>query len=78
MCAVNTCGGVTGKMISIQNIAVAAAATKMKGSEEGELFRLTLKHSIILAGLVGLIALMYVYVVPELMPAVRNAAFAPS
>jgi lactate permease len=78
MCAVNTCGGVTGKMISIQNIAVAAAATKMKGSEEGELFRLTLKHSIILAGLVGLIALMYVYAVPELMPAVRNAAFAPS
>jgi lactate permease len=65
-------------MISIQNIAVAAAATKMKSSDEAELFRLTLKHSIVLAGLVGLIALLYVYAVPELMPAVGNAASAPS
>jgi lactate permease len=78
MCAVNTCGGVTGKMISIQNIAVAAAATKMKSSDEAELFRLTLKHSIVLAGLVGLIALIYVYGVPELMPAVPVAPSVPS
>jgi L-lactate transport len=69
MCAVNTCGGVTGKMISIQNIAVAAAATGMAAGEEGKLFRFTLKHSIFLAGVVGLLALGYAYLVPGWMPA---------
>jgi len=71
MCAVNTCGGVTGKMISIQNIAVAAAATGMAASEEGRLFRFTLKHSAILAAVVGFIALAYAYVVPGWMPVVE-------
>src|SRR5438105_13222463 len=68
MCAVNTCGGVTGKMISIQNIAVAAAATAMGAAEESNLFRFTLKHSIVLAGVVGVIALVYAYVAPGWMP----------
>ena len=68
MCAVNTCGGVTGKMISIQNIAVAAAATGMAASDEGKLFRFTLKHSVILATVVGLIALAYAYVFSGWMP----------
>ena len=43
--AANSCGGVTGKMISPQSISVATAATKMVG-QEGDLFRFALPHSI--------------------------------
>ena len=42
--AANTSGGVMGKMISPQSLAVATAACGMVG-EEGTLFRFTLKHS---------------------------------
>ncbi|HYM10731.1 MAG TPA: lactate permease LctP family transporter [Bryobacterales bacterium] len=66
--AVNSAGGVMGKMISLQSIAVAVAATEMATSEEGKLFRFTLRHSIILATVVGLIALGYAYLVPSLVP----------
>ncbi len=63
--AANSSGGVMGKMISLQSIAVAAAATGMAGSEEPKLFRVTLRHSILLATLIGLITLFYAYVKPE-------------
>ena len=43
--AVNSSGGVTGKMISPQSISVATAATGMIG-QEGNLFRFALGHSI--------------------------------
>jgi L-lactate transport len=62
MAAANSSGGVMGKMISLQTIAVAAAATGMVQAEQSKLFRFTLKHSVLLAGLVGLIALLYTYV----------------
>ncbi len=65
MAAANSSGGVMGKMISLQSISVAAAATGMAASEEAKLFRFTLKHSIFLAGVVGLIVLAYAYVVPH-------------
>ena len=58
--AANTSGGVTGKMISPQSIAVACAATGMVG-KESDLFRFTLKHSLIFAALVGLITLAQAY-----------------
>lgn len=45
--AANSSGGVTGKMISPQSIAVAAAAVGLVG-RESELLRFTLKYSIIL------------------------------
>ena len=45
--AVNSSGGVTGKMISPQSISVATAATGMIG-QEGNLFRFALGHSIAL------------------------------
>ena len=61
MAAANSAGGVMGKMISLQSIAVAAAATGMKTSEESRLFRFTLRHSIFLASLVGLIVVIYAY-----------------
>jgi L-lactate transport len=65
--AANSSGGVMGKMISLQNIAVAAAATGMKRAEEGKLFRFTLKHSIFLASVTGLLTLFYAYVMPAWM-----------
>ena len=42
-----------GKMISLQTIAVAAAATGMSTADQSRLFRFTLKHSIFLASVVG-------------------------
>jgi L-lactate transport len=65
---VNSAGGVMGKMISLQSIAVAVAATGMPPSDEGKLFRFTLRHSVILVTVVGLIALAYAYLAPGLIP----------
>jgi len=64
MAAANSSGGVMGKMISLQSIAVAAAATGMKSSDESKLFRFTLGHSVLLVCAVGLISLFYAYVMP--------------
>lgn len=64
MAAANSGGGVVGKMISLQSIAVAAAATGMKRSEEGLLFRFTLRHSIFFAVMIGFLTLFYAYVMP--------------
>jgi L-lactate transport len=64
MAAANSGGGVVGKMISLQSIAVAAAATGMKRTDEGLLFRFTLGHSIFLAVAIGFLTLFYAYVVP--------------
>jgi L-lactate transport len=61
MAASNSSGGVMGKMISLQSIAVAAAATGMAAAEESKLFRFTLRHSIVLASLIGLIVVAYAY-----------------
>ncbi len=68
MAASNSAGGVMGKMISLQSIAVASAATAMKAEDEGRLFRFTLRHSILLASITGLIVMFYVYVAPQLAP----------
>jgi L-lactate transport len=65
MAAANSSGGVMGKMISIQSICVAAAATDMKGEDEAKLFRFTLRHSVFLATLIGLITLLYADVLPH-------------
>jgi len=64
----NAAGGVLGKMISLQSIAVAVAATGMATSDEGKLFRTTLRHSIILAVSMGLLVLAFAYVFPHLVP----------
>ena len=62
MAAANSVGGVMGKMISLQTIAIAAAATGLSVPDQSRLFRFTLKHSIFLAGLAGCLALIYTYV----------------
>lgn len=46
MAAANSSGGVLGKMVSPQNLAIAAAAVGMSG-QEGEIFRKVLKWSLI-------------------------------
>jgi L-lactate transport len=61
MASANSSGGVMGKMISPQSIAVASAATAMAAGEESRLFRFTLRHSILLAAVVGLVVLFYAY-----------------
>lgn len=68
MAASNSAGGVMGKMISLQSIAVAAAATSMPRAEEGRLFRFTLRHSVLLASLIGLVTVFYAYVMPAWAP----------
>ena len=68
MAAANSAGGVMGKMISLTSIAVAAAATSMKREEEYRLFRFTLKHSILLAFIIGLTVMFIAYVVPGWAP----------
>lgn len=62
MAAANAAGGVMGKMISVQTIAVAAAATGLPVVEQARLFRFTLKHSIFLGFVIGGLAMLYVYV----------------
>jgi lactate permease len=68
MAASNSSGGVMGKMISLQSIAVAVAAAGMHITEESRLFRYTLSHSIFLASAIGLVVVFYAYVVPAWAP----------
>ncbi|MEI9973463.1 MAG: L-lactate permease [Ignavibacteriota bacterium] len=68
MAASNSSGGVMGKMISLTSIAVAACATNMKREDESLLFRFTLKHSLLLASVIGLIVTFYAYVMPSWAP----------
>ena len=68
MASSNSAAGVMGKMISLTSIAVAAAATSMKREDEALLFRFTLKHSIFLASMIGLIVMFYAYVMPAWAP----------
>lgn len=65
--AANTTGGVTGKMISPQSIAVATASASLVG-QEGRLFRFTLRHSIILALIISAITFLQAYVVGWMVP----------
>jgi L-lactate permease len=45
----------------LQSIAVAAAATGLPAADEARLFRFTLRHSLLLVAIVGVIALAYAY-----------------
>ncbi|CAG2146357.1 Glycolate permease GlcA [Cupriavidus yeoncheonensis] len=65
--AANTTGGVTAKMISPQSIAVACAATGLVG-KESELFRFTVKHSLLFAVIIGIITVVQAYVLPGMIP----------
>ena len=67
--SVNSAAGVMGKMISVQSIAVAVAATGMSRDDESRLFRFTIKHSIFLMAVVAVISMLYAYVFPYAIPA---------
>jgi lactate permease len=63
----NLFGGVAGKLISPQSIAIACAATRLVGRET-DIFRNTMKYSLTLLGLVVLIVLLQAWVVPGVIP----------
>jgi lactate permease len=63
ICTANSTGGVMGKMIDAQSICVATAATHQIG-KEADIFKAVLRHSIILAALIGAITLLQAYVFP--------------
>jgi lactate permease len=66
--SVNSAAGVMGKMISIQSIAVAVAATGMTRADESRLFRFTIKHSVLLMVAMAIISMLFAYVFPEYVP----------
>jgi len=66
--SVNSAAGVMGKMISVQSIAVAVAATGMSRDDESRLFRFTIKHSVLLMLVMAMISMMYAYVFPGAVP----------
>lgn len=65
----NTTGGVTGKMISPQSIAVACAAVGLVG-KESDLFRFTVKHSLLFAAIIGVITYVQAYYLTWMIPTV--------
>lgn len=75
--AANVSGGVVGKMISPQSIAIAAAAGHLVG-KESELFRFTVKHSFIMLIFISFIVLGQAYlfssVIPQYQMLTANAA----
>jgi lactate permease len=71
----NTSGGVCGKMISPQSIAVATASTNLIG-REGDIFRFTLKHSMLLTTFIAVFAYLQAYVIKWIVPVYAKAAAA--
>jgi lactate permease len=66
----NASGGVTGKMISPQSIAIGAAAVGLVG-KESDLFRFTVKHSFIMLFVICLLTYAQAYVIPWIVPRYR-------
>jgi lactate permease len=75
--AANVSGGVVGKMISPQSIAVAAAAGHLVG-KESDLFRFTFKHSFIMLSFICVIVLAQAYVFSWLIPKYQMLSANPS
>jgi lactate permease len=46
------------------------AATGMTTADESRLFRFTIKHSVLLMAVMGIIAMLYAYVFPGAIPVV--------
>ncbi len=63
----NASGGVTGKMISPQSIAIGAAAVGLVG-KESDLFRFTVKHSFIMLLVICILTSLQAYVIPWIIP----------
>jgi len=67
LAATNSSGAVAGKMISPQNIAIGVTTVGLIG-QEGKVLHSTFWHSVLLAGLIGLIAWIEAYSLPGLIP----------
>ncbi|HVN78537.1 MAG TPA: L-lactate permease [Terriglobia bacterium] len=67
LAAMNSSGAVTGKMISPQNIAVGVTTVALIG-QEGRILRGTFWHSVLLAFMLGLVALAQAYWLPGMVP----------
>jgi lactate permease len=65
--AANASGGVTGKMISPQSLAIGAAAVGLVG-KESELLRFTVKHSFIMLFVVCILTMLQAYVITWIIP----------
>lgn len=65
--AANSVGGVVGKMISPQSIAIACAAVGLVG-KESDLFRFTIKYSIILVIGIGIFTYALAFWIPWAIP----------
>ena len=63
----NASGGVTGKMISPQSIAIGAAAVGLVG-KESNLFRFTVKHSFIMLLIISILTYLQAYVIKWVVP----------
>jgi lactate permease len=72
----NASGGVTGKMISPQSIAIGAAAVGLVG-KESDLFRFTLKHSFIMLLVICVLTLLQAYVIKWIVPAYTMTEIVP-
>jgi lactate permease len=67
MTSANSAGGVMGKMIDAQSIVVASTACRLEG-REAEVWKAVFRHSLVLASLVGLVVLVYAYLLPWVIP----------
>ena len=67
LAAINSSGAVTGKMISPQNIAIGVTTVGLIG-EEGKILRATFWHSVLLAAMLGAVALAQAYWLPRMVP----------
>lgn len=65
----NLVGGIMGKLISPQSIAIACAAVGLVGKET-DIFRKTLRYSLILLGIVIVFILVEAYVIPGVLPTI--------
>jgi len=70
MSSANSAGGVMGKMIDAQSIVVSSTATGQEG-READIFKAVFWHSLSLASLVGLLVMLYAYVIPWVVPGGR-------
>jgi lactate permease len=63
----NLAGGVTGKLISPQSLAIACAAAGLT-DRETDLFRRTWRYSLLLLGIMVLLVVLQAYIVPGVVP----------
>ncbi|WP_121357330.1 L-lactate permease [Flavisolibacter nicotianae] len=63
----NASGGVTGKMISPQSIAIGSASVGLVG-QESKLFRFTVKHSFIMLTVICIVTMLQAYAIKWIVP----------